>query len=600
MAIDASAIVLIPDIMKPSIRPDIVNFVHSNISKNSRQPYAINRRADHQIFAESWEIGRAISRSNQKHVSWHTLVCPDQDVAPLAQENQREPAAYAIAASSIPSLVLAYGHCIKSALELPLIVSDSIKSVEKTKETIKVLKHIRAFPNAEKAKDNHNICEIQNCSVETVKADLSSNKVNKLDIILALPKKEVVVAEKPPEKKVEEKKPKEKKPKEKPKESAVTLHHVLGTHSFAVQHSQIPLRLNLAILDPALIVVSKSALVLIVGDSFVLKPPTQLGLTEFVLTLKEGLDNKLRNLYKPLELSNLLEATATQGAQPTGIVQDISKRAGAFLDFAAASGGTVHVDQVVSLTLQGSLASLASLTREIGPKLVKGDPTRKSDTQKVTHVHHHHVSTPTIAVSDSALKFTRVLDNLSLAGSEIKSPHLAELLWAWILVREREKERSFLVVLVMRFGAEREERLWLMTHILRNARQFVEAIFGSKQESSHMGNFTNKNDPSEESHVRSQLSKVVDDSGLVSEIATIHDKGKRLRKLEKINNKTVVQQRSSLDSRRRAFVGRRRRKRWHTFRRKRRVLKCQKGKNSLNAGIGKGGFGPAFCDEMRV
>ena len=54
--------------------------------------------------------------------------------------------------------------------------------------------------------------------VETVKADLSSNKVNKLDIILALPKKEVVVAEKPPEKKVEEKKPKEKKPKEKPKE----------------------------------------------------------------------------------------------------------------------------------------------------------------------------------------------------------------------------------------------------------------------------------------------------------------------------------------------------------------------------------------------
>lgn len=93
----------------------------------------------------------------------HPLVIV-QDLAPLAQENQREPAAYAIAASSIPSLVLAYGHCIKSALELPLIVSDSIKSVEKTKETIKVLKHIRAFPNAEKAKDNHNICEIQNCS----------------------------------------------------------------------------------------------------------------------------------------------------------------------------------------------------------------------------------------------------------------------------------------------------------------------------------------------------------------------------------------------------------------------------------------------------
>lgn len=64
-------------------------------------------------------------------------------------------------------------------------------------------------------------------------------------------------------------------------------------------------------------------------------------------------------------------------------------------------------------------ASLASLTRETGPKLVKGDPARKSDTQ-VTHVHHH--VTPTIAVSDSALKFTHVLYNLSPAGTSCSEP----------------------------------------------------------------------------------------------------------------------------------------------------------------------------------
>ena len=31
-----------PAVFKAPIRPDIVNFVHQNISKNSRQPYAVN------------------------------------------------------------------------------------------------------------------------------------------------------------------------------------------------------------------------------------------------------------------------------------------------------------------------------------------------------------------------------------------------------------------------------------------------------------------------------------------------------------------------------------------------------------------------------
>nr|KYP57070.1 60S ribosomal protein L4-1 [Cajanus cajan] len=62
MATDAPATLPIPDVMRAPIRPDIVNFVHSNISKNSRQPYAVSRRAGHQTSAESWGTGRAVSR----------------------------------------------------------------------------------------------------------------------------------------------------------------------------------------------------------------------------------------------------------------------------------------------------------------------------------------------------------------------------------------------------------------------------------------------------------------------------------------------------------------------------------------------------------
>ncbi|PRQ33134.1 putative carboxy-lyase [Rosa chinensis] len=65
--------------------------------------------------------------------------------------------------------------------------------------------------------------------------------------------------------------------------------------------------------------------------------------------------------------------------------------------------------------LQSISNSLASLTRGTGPKVVRGDPAQQSPhhTPKVSS-HHHHF-TPTISVSDSALKFTHVLYNLSPA-----------------------------------------------------------------------------------------------------------------------------------------------------------------------------------------
>lgn len=66
--------------------------------------------------------------------------------------------------------------------------------------------------------------------------------------------------------------------------------------------------------------------------------------------------------------------------------------------------------------LQSISASLASLTRETGPKVVKGDPARASETPRVSAVSHqqHHFE-PTLDISDSGLKFTHILYNLSPA-----------------------------------------------------------------------------------------------------------------------------------------------------------------------------------------
>ncbi|KAL5984012.1 60S ribosomal protein L4 [Asimina triloba] len=176
MATDGPNALPLPAVMTASIRPDIVNFVHSNISKNHRQPYAVSKRAGHQTSAESWGTGRAVSRiprvpGGGTHRAgqgafgnmcrggrmfaptkiwrrWHRKINVNQ---------KRFAVVSALAASAVPSLVLARGHRIDSVPEIPLVLGDSAEAVEKTSAAIKILKQVGAYPDAEKAKDSLSI-----------------------------------------------------------------------------------------------------------------------------------------------------------------------------------------------------------------------------------------------------------------------------------------------------------------------------------------------------------------------------------------------------------------------------------------------------------
>ncbi|KAI4341802.1 hypothetical protein MLD38_026482 [Melastoma candidum] len=176
MATDAQSTLPLPDVMRATIRPDVVSFVHSQISNNSRQPYAVSKRAGHQTSAESWGTGRAVSRiprvpgggthragqgafgnmcrggrmfaPTKTWRRWHRCVNVNQ---------KRYAMVSAIAASAIPSLVAARGHRIDTVPELPLVISDSAESVEKTSAAIKILKQVGAFADAEKAKESEGI-----------------------------------------------------------------------------------------------------------------------------------------------------------------------------------------------------------------------------------------------------------------------------------------------------------------------------------------------------------------------------------------------------------------------------------------------------------
>ena len=93
--------VTLPAVFKAPIRPDIVNCVHTNLQRNSRQPYAVSELAGHETHAESWGAGRAVawiprppggrthhSECFWKHVSWSPRVHTDlETLAPLSESN---------------------------------------------------------------------------------------------------------------------------------------------------------------------------------------------------------------------------------------------------------------------------------------------------------------------------------------------------------------------------------------------------------------------------------------------------------------------------------------------------------------------------------
>ena len=52
----------LPKVFLSHIRTDILSFVHSNMSKNKRQPYAVSKNAGTNTSAKSWGTGRAVAR----------------------------------------------------------------------------------------------------------------------------------------------------------------------------------------------------------------------------------------------------------------------------------------------------------------------------------------------------------------------------------------------------------------------------------------------------------------------------------------------------------------------------------------------------------
>lgn len=161
--------IAMPAIFSAPIRTDIVQFVHTNIRKNKRQPYAVSKLAGHQTSAESWGTGRAVARiprvrGGGTHRSgqgaFGNMCRGGRRFAPTRvwrrwhrkiNRNQRRFAIVsAVAATAVPAIVAARGHRIENVAEFPLVVSDKVQELSKTQQAVRFLRQIRAWKDVER------------------------------------------------------------------------------------------------------------------------------------------------------------------------------------------------------------------------------------------------------------------------------------------------------------------------------------------------------------------------------------------------------------------------------------------------------------------
>jgi large subunit ribosomal protein L4e len=166
----------LPAVFTAPIRNDIVQFVHKEMAKNSRQAYAVNRLSGMKHSAESWGTGRAVARiprvkgsgthaaaagafGNQcrngrmfaptkTYRRWHRRINLHQ---------KRYAVTSALAASAVPALLMARGHKIENVAEVPLVVEDAISKYTKTKEAVAFLEAIRAIDDVNRVNDSKHV-----------------------------------------------------------------------------------------------------------------------------------------------------------------------------------------------------------------------------------------------------------------------------------------------------------------------------------------------------------------------------------------------------------------------------------------------------------
>ncbi len=160
----------LPSVFQTPVRPDLIRRAFWIIFTHSLQPQGRDPLAGKRRVAESWGPGYGVARiprikgSNYPAAAKGAFAVgtvggrrghPPTSKKRIRKEiNKKErilATKSAIAATAIREIVAQRGHKIEEVPELPLVVSDEIESLKRTKEVIDVLENLGMGPELERA-----------------------------------------------------------------------------------------------------------------------------------------------------------------------------------------------------------------------------------------------------------------------------------------------------------------------------------------------------------------------------------------------------------------------------------------------------------------
>jgi len=158
----------LPEIFKTPLRPDVIKRAVVAIQSHSIQPQGRDKFAGKRTTAESWGVGQGISRVPKLRDVRRAAFAPgtvggrlahppvvEKKIKKKIPKKERRLALFsAIAATRSKEIVESRGHIVDDVPDFPLVVTDNIQSLKKTRDLKDVFINLGVWPDVYKVKES--------------------------------------------------------------------------------------------------------------------------------------------------------------------------------------------------------------------------------------------------------------------------------------------------------------------------------------------------------------------------------------------------------------------------------------------------------------
>jgi len=158
----------LPSVFKTQIRPDVIKRAVIAIQSHRIQAQGRDKYAGKRTTAESWGVGRHLSRVPRLRDRSRAAFAPgtvggrtahppvsEKKIAKKIPRRESRLALYsAIAATGLKEIVGSRGHVVDDVPDLPLVVTDEIESLERTKDIKDALVSLGVWPDVYRVKES--------------------------------------------------------------------------------------------------------------------------------------------------------------------------------------------------------------------------------------------------------------------------------------------------------------------------------------------------------------------------------------------------------------------------------------------------------------